>query len=118
MPTEEDDIKGKSRRKLTEEIFFEELAENTTEETATQVQSLVQELKDMGVVPVWRASAVSMRYPDPGGSGQNFTVVVLTLSDSFYLGWLDRVSDYGGYDEMIALRYKNCVTALAGIPAR
>ncbi len=42
--------------------------------------------------------------------------MVLTLSGTFYLGWLDRVSDYGGYDEMIALRYKNCVTALAGTP--
>lgn len=112
VPTEET---GKLRRKLTESIFYEELAENTNEETAAEVKLLVQEMQDMGVVPVWRASSVSIRYPDPGGSGQQFTVVVLTLSGSFYLGWLNRVSDYGGFDENIALRYKNCVTALAGI---
>ena len=116
VPTEEEVKTGKSRRKLTESIFYKELAENTTKETASQVQSLVQELQDMGVVPVWRATAVSMRYPDPGNSGQKFTVVVLTLSGSFFLGWLDRLADYGKYDGLIALRYKNCVTALAGIP--
>lgn len=120
IPTEEEIKKGKTRRKLTEDIFFEELAANKSEEFADQVYELMMELKDMGLVSVWRSSSVSMRFPDPGGSGYFFTVIVFDLSGTAYIGWLERINfpEYGGYDIDIAYSYRNCIAKIIGIPQK
>ena len=103
------------RRKLTEEIFFEELAENTSEETAQRVESLIQSLGDLGIEPTWRSASVSMRLPDPGVSGANFTVILLTPEGKFYLGWLSQAAIVGGYDPSIAEEYLKRVVEITGI---
>lgn len=120
IPTEEEVRKGKTRRRLTEEIFFEELAANKSKEFADQVYELMMELKDMGLVSVWRSSSVSMRFPDPGGSGYFFTVIVFDLSGTAYIGWLERINfpEYGGYDIDIAYSYRNCIANIIGIPQK
>ncbi len=118
IPTREDEETGRTRRKLTEEMFYAELAENISSGLAKRVQGLVQRLLQMGAVTVWRARSLSVRYPDPGESGYKFTVVVFTTGGSFYLGWLDRVHNPGGYDKSIALRYRNCVASLVGAPKK
>ena len=120
IPTEEEVKKGKSRRRLTEEIFFEELAANKSKEFADQVYELMMELKDMGLVSIWRSSSVSMRFPDPGGSGYLFTVIVFDLSGTAYIGWLERINfpEYGGYDINIALSYRNCIANIVGMPQK
>jgi len=112
VPTEEEVKKGKTRRKLTETIFYEELAENTTPEMANEARLMIQDLKELGLITEWRSSSVSIRLPDPGESGLNFTLVVLTLSGTFYFGWLDRVTSRGGYDESIVLRYTKSIAEL------
>jgi hypothetical protein len=115
IPSEEEVKQGKSRRKITEQIFFDELAENSSVEVAVRLKDLMEDLYDLGLVSVWRSSSVSMRFPDPGGSGYRFTVIVLTITGSAYMKWLDRVSwpEYGGYDENIANNYKESVYTLA-----
>jgi len=114
VPSEEEIKKGKTRRKLTEQIFYDELANNSNEELKEQLKDLMQSLYDLGLVSVWRSSSVSMRLPDPGGSGYKFTVIVFTVSGSAYTGWTSRISwpEYGGYDKEIANDYHKCLEAL------
>jgi len=113
IPTEEE-AKRKGRRRITEQIFLEELAENATAEISDQVKGLIGEMKNIGLQSYWRSSSVSMRYPDPGGSGYRFTVIVITVTGSAYMGWLDRISwpEYGGYNEDIANDYQESVHKL------
>ncbi len=115
IPTKKEEEAGRTRRKLTEEIFYDQLAENTSTERAKQVRLLILKLLEMGAITVWGARSVSIRYPDPGESGYYFTMIVFTTGGSFYLGWLDRLHDPGGYDKSIALRYRNCVAQLVGV---
>ena len=104
------------RRKLTEEIFFTELSENTDAEKAQQVSSLIDSMRQLGVEPTWRSASVSMRFPDPGLSGYKFTMVILNTNGTFSLGYLERISISGGYDKEIALDYLEGVARDVGIP--
>ncbi len=113
IPTEEE-AKRKGRRRITEQILLEELAENTTPAISDKVKEFIGEMKDLGLQSYWRSSSVSMRYPDPGGSGYRFTVIVLTVTGTAFMGWLERISwpEYGGYDEGIANVYREHVHKL------
>jgi len=112
--SDEDQISGK-RRKLTEGVYLSELKDSTDEETVARVTALIDALRDRGCVTEWRASSVSLRYPDPGISRRRFTVVVLTSTGEFYLGWLAYVSDRAGYDETIWRKYLNRVLELTKV---
>lgn len=112
LPEEDVGEQSGTRRKLTEEMYFDELREATDEQTASQVAELVEALRSRGCVTEWRSSSVSLRLPDPGGSGKRFTVVVLTSSGEFYLGWLGTISRDAGYDESIWRNYLQTVRNL------
>jgi len=115
MPSEDDIKKGKSRRRLTEQVFFDELADHSSLELTEQLKDLMQSLYDLGLVSNWGSSSVSMRFPDPGGSGYKFTVIVFTTSGNAYTGWNDRISwpEYGGYNIEIASNYVECLYSIA-----
>lgn len=118
LPSESEHGETTSRRKLTERVFYRELAENTSQDIAQAVRRLCDALMNLGLVQTWRASSVSIRLPDPAGNDQRFTVVVLTTSGTFFLGWLDRVSEKGGYASQVAHDYRDEVARLTGAEKR
>jgi len=78
---------SKSRRVLTEEDFFAELADA---EAKPMYKDLIEFGIELGANPLWRASSVGLRLPDPRGiSKYGFTLFLLnldgTISD-YYLG--------------------------------
>lgn len=117
LPPEEETQKARSRRTLTEESFFEQLAANTSPAVAAAAGELITQLRDLGVEAHWRASSVSLRLPDIGDSGRYWTVVVLTVSGTFLLGWLTHVTRYGGYDPSIWRYYLARVKQLTSAKA-
>jgi hypothetical protein len=86
LPSESEHGETTSRRKLTERVFYRELAENTSQDIAQAVRRLCDALMNLGLVQTWRASSVSIRLPDPAGNDQRFTVVVLTTSGTLFPG--------------------------------
>lgn len=112
LPSEEPKTKARARRNLTEEAFYDELEANTSNKLAEQIRVLLERLEELGLVCVWRAASVSMRYPDPGSSTARFTVIVVTTQGTGQLGWLDRISDTGGYSPAIAEKYLSTVQSL------
>ncbi|MFB6273371.1 MAG: hypothetical protein ABEL51_10810, partial [Salinibacter sp.] len=112
LPAEDESSKRRARRTLSEEEFYEELAENTSSSTADAVRGLCAKLEELGVTPVWRASSVSMRLPDPDESGDLITIVVLQKAGTFFLGWLDRVAEKHGHEPVD--RYRDAVVEMTG----
>jgi hypothetical protein len=103
-----------ARRTLTEEAFFSRLRENTSESIADGAAELIGDLRSCTLEAWWRASSVSLRMPDPGGLDRYWTVVVITVTGSFYLGWLAKISEEGGYKPAVWQAYLQRVTVLTG----
>jgi hypothetical protein len=115
LPSEEQEQKARSKRSLTEEAFRETLIAATSTELAVEVAQFVAELRAMGLVPQWRTTGVSMRLPDPGGLGREWTVLFLGADGTFWVGYLSHISQYGGYDEQIWRRYLASTKQLTGV---
>lgn len=85
VTVEEPTIPSKSRRVLSEEDFFSELKDPD----ATPIFKMLMEFaKNLGASPLWRASSVGLRLPDPRGQRKlGFTLFLLnldaTVSDTF-----------------------------------
>lgn len=103
-----------ARRVLTEEVFYEELAENTNADICSKVRKLVDEFMNFGLIKRWRSKSLSLRLPDPGESNREFTVVVFTTSGTFFVGWLDYSHKSCGYSKNIGLDFLEQVMLLTG----
>jgi len=115
LPAEEDASRAGGKVSLTEGAFFEKLAAATSREQAAGVERLVKALRELGVAPQWRVTGVSMRLPDPGGLGREWTVLFLGADGTFWLGFLNYISQYGRYDPEIWRRYLADVKRLTGV---
>lgn len=112
VPSEGVASERRVRRKLSEETFYEELAESTSSQTAEAVRDLCVELEKIGLVPVWGSSSLSMRLPDPDESGDMITIVVIRTWGKFFLGWFDRPARKYGREPVT--RYRDAVLELTG----
>ena len=83
--TDPDKPTPSKRRTLSEEQFLSEVADP---EARALFLRLLRRAEELGAVPVWRSSGVSIRLPDPAGSRQNMTLFVMTTSGQIYIGWL------------------------------
>ena len=90
------------RRTLSREEFFDEIDE---EETKCTFQSLLDLAEELGAIPVWRSSSVSIQLDDPGGSRQRFSLLVLTTSGKVYMSWLDSQLKKVNLDPNISYRF-------------
>jgi hypothetical protein len=74
-----------SRRTLSEEVFFGEVKDPSAQDLFKRLLGFSE---DIGAVPIWRSSSVSIQLRDPNGSKQNLTLLVLTTSGHISTGWL------------------------------
>ena len=87
LNTEENEDR-KRRYTLSEEKFFEELRENVSEEAISFAKKLMEGARELGCEIVWRQSSFVIRYPDPLGSSQLLTLLVINRYAEVYTGWL------------------------------
>jgi hypothetical protein len=106
---ETDEPENVGRRKLTEDIFFSEL---TDERTRQLFSDLLAFSLQLGAVPGWRSSGVSIQLPDPGGSGRPLTLFVMTTSGAIYTGWLAGQLERVGLDGSLAFEYVESLASL------
>jgi hypothetical protein len=81
---EDSESSKQSRPTLSESEFFENIEDEVTRGTFRKLLSFAE---DIGAVPGWRKSGVSIQYPDPKGSKQNVTLFVMTTDGELYCGW-------------------------------
>jgi hypothetical protein len=97
------------RRTLSEEIFFEEVKDA---EARALFKKLLAFVDEIGAVPVWRASSVAIRLPDPKGSGNKLTLFLLTTTGDIYTGWLADQLNRISMPKQIAYEYAKSICSL------
>jgi len=97
------------RRTLSEQEFFDELPDEPTRSLYTRLLSFADQI---GAVKDWGASSVSLRLPDPSGSGYLLTLFVLDKSGQVSPGYL---SNQLGRRGLPRTPSDNLVSALCGI---
>lgn len=110
----EEPTAGKSRRVLSDEEFFAELKDP---DAAPLFRQLLEFGAELGASPLWRASSVGLRLPDPRGLRKlGFTLYLMnldaTVSDSFLAYQLD---DSSG-DVAIADNRAKALSKAFGVP--
>lgn len=105
---------SRSRRTISEEAFIEQLSIATSLSVAEEVKDLILELQQLGLVPRWRGTGVSMRLPDPAGLSRFWTVIFLGADGRFWLGYLESI-EKAGYPAEIWKEYLYRVCELLGL---
>ncbi len=105
------DSTSPSRRKLTEDIFFDEVKDETARSLYKKLLSLADEL---GCEKLGRSSSISIRLPDPKGSRQKLTLLVLTTAGELYVGWLADQLGRIGLSKNIAYDYVKTLCNIIG----
>jgi hypothetical protein len=105
---------SKGRRVLSEDEFFSELRDS---DAAPLFRQLLEFGSDLGAIPLWRASSVGLRLPDPRGLRKlGFTLFLLnldgTVSDAF-LGY--QLDDSSG-DITVADNRAKALSKAYGVP--
>ncbi len=90
------------RRTLSEDLFYEEIKDEVVRDTFREILSFADEI---GAAPVWRSQSVSVLLPDPNGSSQNLSLLVLTTSGEIYTWCLAGQLKKVGLSEQIAADY-------------
>jgi hypothetical protein len=97
------------RRTLSEEVFFEEVKDPSTRDLFKRLLAFAEEI---GAVPIWRSSSVSIQLPDPNGSKQNLTLFVLTTAGRIYTGWLASQLERINLDKNMAYDFVKSICSL------
>lgn len=90
------------RHTLSEDEFFAAVNDSETEAVFRQLLDFGAEL---GAMPTWGTSSVSVRLRDPAGSQTRFTLFVLTVNGGMYTGWLTQQLNRTGRSPEIASDY-------------
>jgi hypothetical protein len=75
------------RTTITEEDFFEQLAQHTNKETTEFAHQITRDCEDLGLDVVWNSGSFSIKLPDPRGSGVKIAIAHFMKSGSFNLGF-------------------------------
>lgn len=97
------------RRTLPETVFFEEVKDPYAQELFKRILAFAD---DIGAMPIWRSSSVSIQLPDPNGSKQNLTLFVLTTSGQIYTGWLAGQLERVNLDKNISYDFVKSLSSL------
>ncbi|OJX37092.1 MAG: hypothetical protein BGO87_15115 [Flavobacteriia bacterium 40-80] len=81
----ESKTKGFVRSTITEDDFFEQLAQNTDSETVSFTKKILEDSIKKGYFIDWNQGSFVAKYPDPNGSGQEITLYVVDKKGRFYL---------------------------------
>lgn len=77
-----------ARFTLSEQDYFDALSQSVDSEHVDFARRIKEDMENRGCVIDWRQASYVVKLPDPGGSGQNLTLFVLTKDGKVYPGWL------------------------------
>lgn len=101
-----DDDKAKTqRRTISRDEFIEELSSRVPGEQVRFVEHLLDYLPSLGLRATWGTSGCSFRLPDPSGSRQLLTTLVIDRSGVVYPFCLSRQLSSIGLPVELGLRY-------------
>lgn len=102
-----------ARRTLSKDEFLSEISDNETKAIFTDLMTISD---DLGAELTWGASSVSVKLPDPSGSGQKFTLFVMTTKGEIYTGWLGGQLERAGFQEKLGHEFvSNICSIFTGI---
>jgi len=105
-----DDRGGRSRRRrLSEDEFFDAVAD---QETADTIRTLLSEARELGAIVERRSKSPSVRLKDPKGSSKRLTLFVIKTNGEVYTGWLYYQLQGIGLDSRIAEQWVESVADL------
>jgi len=106
MDLSDDMTASRSRRySLSEEEYFTALMDNVGEVGVNQARQLIEDAQDLGCDIVWRQSSFVIRYPDPFGSKQLLTLLVIAKDGTVYTGWLNGQLRKIGISEALGVNF-------------
>ena len=98
-----------TRRTLSEDIFFNEIQDDSTRRLFQRLLALASEI---GAEQSWGANSVSIRLPDPKGSKQMLTLFLLSTNGDIWTGWLAAQLQKISIDETISHDFVKRLSAL------
>lgn len=103
--TPETSLDKRKRYTLSEDDFFEQLKRSVGPEEVNFAEQLMADAKELGCVVKMGQSSYTIRLADPSGSGQLFTLLVVTTNGKIYIGWLTRQLNDVGLPSSIGEEY-------------
>jgi hypothetical protein len=76
------------RQSLSEEDYFDALGQSVDSNQVDFARKLIEDMENRGCVIEWKNASYVIKLPDPGGSGQNLTLLVVQKNGNTYPGWL------------------------------
>jgi len=73
---------------LTEQDFFEALSQSVNQGDVAFAHQIINDMQSRGCTIDWKQASFVVKLPDPGGSGQELTLFVVTREGKVYVGWL------------------------------
>lgn len=81
-------VNKQRRYTLTEEAFIEELNQYVNKDEVEFAMQIKTDMQELGCEIQWRQSSFVVRLPDPSGSGQRLTLLIVGKRGEIYAGWL------------------------------
>jgi hypothetical protein len=73
---------------LTEQDFFDALSQSVNQKDMAFAHQIIDDMQSRGCRIDWKQSSFVVKLPDPGGSGQQLTLFIVTRKGEMYVGWL------------------------------
>jgi hypothetical protein len=82
---------GKSgiRTTITEDDFYTVLSKRINPEDVDCAHKLIEDAQGLGCIIDWKQGSFVIKLPDPAGSGQKLTLLVVRKDGLIYQGWLE-----------------------------
>lgn len=102
IPREDEE---RSRKTITKDAFFNILSQNVGSELEKFARQIKDDMGNRGCDIDWKGASYVVKLHDPGESGQNLTLFVVTKEGKLYPGWLTRQLRDLGLPEQIAIDF-------------
>jgi len=73
------------RHIISEEAFFEALGQRVVSENVDFTHHMMKDMESRGCVIDWKQASFVVKFPDPGGSGQKLSLLVVPTDGNTYL---------------------------------
>ena len=82
---------GKSgeRTTITEDDFYIVLSKRVNPEDVDCAHKIIEDSQELGCIIDWKQGSFVIKLPDPAGSGQKLTLLVVRKDGLIYQGWLE-----------------------------
>lgn len=119
VETDFKEVKPKSqatRSTITEDDFFEQLKQNTDNESCEFAKHILKTSIEKGYYIEWNSGSFVTKLLDPNGSGQKITLFVTDRKGLFYIGWTSTQLSRLGISKEPSIEFaKNTASLVKGL---